>query len=164
MNDDENRRSLQLPDRRKNTYEELEKRLDAHIGQIEKRVESWVRRGLIAFAVIGLCCTLALLGFGYLLRNEANTAQRLCDNQNKRHDNAITVLMVGSDQDQANAPTEAAKAEVRRRRDVTVGLLDSVAPKVDCEDPGTVKLIQPQIPAPPLPPTPTPTPMPTETP
>ena len=156
----ENERRLQIPDRRKNTYDALEVHVDQEIGKIRDQFHHWFVRGLIAFAVIGVAVTVALAGFGYLLKKESDTNRRLCENQNIRHDNGTTVLMVGSNQDQENAPNEAARAEIRRRRDVSLGIIDMVAPKVNCKNPGEVKLIEPVVTAPPTPKPPTPTPTP----
>jgi hypothetical protein len=55
-----------------------------------------------------------------------------CEKTNQRHDGAILALREGSNVDIANAPTEAAKSEVRRRRDVTIALIDAIAPKQPC--------------------------------
>lgn len=157
MTDD---RRMQIPDRRKHTYEALEAHVDENIGEIRSDFHRWFVRGLIAFAVIGIAVAMALAGFGYLLDREADTNRRLCENQNVRHDNGTTVLMVGSNLDQKNAPNEATRAEIRRRRDVSLGIIDMVAPKVNCKNPGEVKLIQPVVTAPPMPKPPTPTPTP----
>lgn len=163
MTDEEdNGGRLGLPDRRKHTYEALEGQLDNRLDKIEARIEKWFRRGFIAFGIIGLSCAVALAGFGYLLTREKDRNLQLCENQNVRNTNAITGLMVGSNLDQVNSPTEAGKAEIRRRRDVTIGIIDGLAPKVNCKDPSKLQLIKPVVTAPPTPPPPKPTP--TETP
>lgn len=102
--------------------------------------------------LIGVVCTVALGGFGYLLRDQQQDDKARCENQNTRHDNAISALIAGSNQDQLNAKTEAARVEIRRRRDVTIGLIDYLAPKTDCDHPVKVKAL------------PTVTPIPEETP
>lgn len=142
---------MELPDRRKNTYEALEKRLDHHLEVLEDRFEMWFRRGLIAFAIIGIACAASIAGFGYLLHQATETSLRACTNRNVRHDNAVTALMAGSNQDQANAPSEDVRTEIRRRRDVTLGIIDGISPKVDCKHPGKVALLKPQITPPPQP-------------
>lgn len=164
MATEDNSRRLELPDRRKNTYESLELHLDERLDKMEARLARWLKGGLIAFGIIGFFCVVALFGFGYLLRHESSTSLRLCENQNTRHDNGTTVLMVGSNLDQQNAQTEAGKAEIRRRRDVSLGIIDMIAPKVDCKNPGTVKLIKPVVTAPPMPTPPPPPPKPAPTP
>lgn len=89
--------------------------------------------------LIGVVCTLALGGFGYLLRVQQQETQEKCRNQNTRHDNAISALIIGSNQDQLNAKTEETRVEIRRRRDVTISLIDAIAPKTDCDNPVKVK-------------------------
>ena len=133
----EDRRRLTLPDRRKNTYEALERRLDLHIQAIEDRFQRWFIRGLVAFAIIALCSTAALVGFGLNL-NQIKDNRRLfvrsyCETTNARHESATTALTVGSNEDIAKAPNEAAANEIRRRRDVTLALIDAIAPVEDCE-------------------------------
>lgn len=86
--------------------------------------------------VIGLTSAVALAGFGYLLYERGKDDKQVCENQNTRHDNAIKALKIGSDLDQKNAPNEAARVEIRRRRDVTISLIDALTPKTDCDDPG----------------------------
>lgn len=56
-----------------------------------------------------------------------------CRDQNKRHDDTTKSLVDAAQIDQNNAPTEAAKLEIRRRRDVTLALIDALAPHADCE-------------------------------
>jgi len=140
---DENggRRQLELPDRRKTTYDDLAKRLDAHIANMEARFRRWLIRGLLAFAIIGLASAVGLVGFGLVLSAQNQRTLELCESTNARHDNAINALTIGSNLDQKNAPTEAAKAEIRRRRDVTISLIDAVSPKeADCRNPVKVKV------------------------
>lgn len=134
---DDERRRLELPDRRKNTYEALEKRLDEHIAKIEKRLAKWFRRGLIAYAIIGIAVTVALVGYGFVLDEIRNTREefvrRDCEATNSRHDQATNALIAGSDEDIEKAPTPEAKAEIRRRRDVTLALINTVTPVQDCD-------------------------------
>lgn len=130
------RKKLELPDRRKHTYAALEKKIDDHAHEIEDRFHHWFVRGLIAFAVIGLTSGTALIGFGVVLHNERQRAVELCEATNIRHDNAIKALKAGSDEDIKNATTPAAKTEIGRRRDVTIGLIDASTPFTpDCHHP-----------------------------
>lgn len=55
-----------------------------------------------------------------------------CVATNGRHDEAVQALVVGSDLDLKNAPNRDVQKEIRRRRDVTVSLLDALAPHQDC--------------------------------
>lgn len=93
----------------------------------------------IVLILIGAVCTVALTGFGYLLYEQKQDVQERCENQNVRHDNAVNALVAGSNQDLLNAKTEAARAEIRRRRDVTIALIDAISPKTDCDHPDKVK-------------------------
>lgn len=136
MSDEERREPLDIPDRRKNTYEELQKCLDDHIDHIETQFQKWFVRGLVAFSIIALTSAVALAGFGINLRSIQNTRKEFvrttCQNTNDRHDDTYRRLIALSQVDQNNAKTEAAKKEIRRRRDVTLGLIDALSPKQDC--------------------------------
>lgn len=126
------RRRLELPDRRKHTYEELEVKLDAYINKIETRLSRWLRRGLIAFAIIGVACVVALAGFGIVLRQIQQQRYDFCVSQNERRTNTTATLVAAAKEDEDDRKTEAGKAEVRRRRDVTLGLIQAIAPNQDC--------------------------------
>jgi hypothetical protein len=133
----EDRRNLNLPDRRENTYEALEERLDNHIEEIVSKFDKWLRRGLLAFSIIALACGAALIGFGINLSGIKDTRREFvrttCQDTNRRHDQTYQQLIDLSQEDQNNAKTQAQKNEIKRRRDVTLGLIDALAPKQDCE-------------------------------
>lgn len=139
-------------------YDDVNAALGRHIEQNNRRLRRFFIGAIIAFAIIGLACTAALIGFGIVLREQQKTADQLstlvkqnqqfaidiqkqrkdsiiesCTAQNARHDGSVEALKEGSDLDQQNAPTEAAKAEIRRRRDVTIALLDALAPVENCQ-------------------------------
>lgn len=116
-----------IPDRRV--------QVDEHAEEVEKRFEKFFKKALIAIAFVGITSTIALGGFGYVLVQQNNDRKEACQARNTRHDNAVNALIVGSNLDQQNATTEASKVEIRRRRDVTLAIIDGVAPKVDCDDP-----------------------------
>jgi hypothetical protein len=122
------------PERRKG-YAEIKLTIDQRMGYLEQCFRRWLTRGLIAFAIIGLASTVALIGYGVVLRQAAHDRLEACENRNDRHDNAVNALIVGSNEDIQNAPTEAAKTEIKRRRDVTLAIIAGVAPKVVCTDP-----------------------------
>src|ERR1044072_7080553 len=127
MSDDETR--LHGSERRKG-YTEIKRTVDERMAYLERRFKHWLVLGLVAFGIIGLASTVALIGYGYVLRQASKDRLEACENRNDRHDNALNALIVGSNQDIENAPTEAAKNESRRRRDVTIGIINGVAPKV----------------------------------
>lgn len=88
-------------------YKELKQSLEAQTEKTEGRLHRWLVMGLIAFAIIGLTSSAALVGFGILLKkqNHITNAQSrvtgdiqrqrytslldLCRDQNKRHDDVI---------------------------------------------------------------------------
>lgn len=139
-------------------YDDANAKLDAHIQENDARLRRFFIGALIAFSIIGLACTGSLIGFGIVLHAQQQTADQLtelveqnkqftadiqkqrrssiiegCSTQNARHDGALKALTEGSDLDQKNAPDEATRAEIRRRRDVTIALLDALAPVEDCQ-------------------------------
>jgi len=132
MTDDQ--RDFQLPDRRKNTYEALSNRLDGHIRRIEDRLQHRLRGMLIAFSLIGVTSTLALIGFGFVLAEIQNQRYEVCTDNNTRATNTKAKLTELAAEDEAQRKTEAGKAEVRRRRDVTLGLIDALQPTLDCDE------------------------------
>lgn len=101
--------------------------------QLEKQLQKFFRKALIAFAIIGMTCFISLLGFGLVLREIQQERFESCTNQVLRHDAATKALIAGSDQDQANAADEAARKEIRRRRDVTLALIDAISPRQNCK-------------------------------
>jgi len=126
-----------IPDRRKNTYEELEKKLDEHISAIETKFDSWFRRGLVIVAFIGLCCAAALGGVYIVLGEVQNTRTEFirtqCESQNKHNRDTSAQLTALALQDEQHRKTQAGKDEVRRRRDVTLSLIDALAPEQNCD-------------------------------
>lgn len=107
--------------------------------ELKGELQSFFRKIWVIILLIGVLCALALGAFGIVLEQQQKAALERCENQNIRHDNAIYALNFASNQDQLNAKTEAAREEIRRRRDVTIGLIDAIAPKTDCSNPTKVK-------------------------
>lgn len=134
---EEQRKPLGLPDRRANTYEALERRLDAHIHKIEARFQRWFLLGLIAFALIGLTSTAALIGFGINLHNIKENRELFvrneCETTNKRNKDTSQGLILAAQEDIEHRDTAAGKLEVQRRRDVTLALIDLLAPLQNCD-------------------------------
>lgn len=84
-------------------YKRLEKKLDNHANVIEDRFHRWFVGGLIAFVIMGLVCTVSLIGFGVLLTKQGNLTEKIqeqryesllegCENQNTRHDDVIAKI------------------------------------------------------------------------
>jgi hypothetical protein len=126
-----------LPDRRQNTYEALEKKLDGHISAIEEKFDRWFRRGLIIMAFIGLCCAAAIGGTWIALGEIQDTREEFvrsqCESQNKHNKDTSAQLIGLAALDEKRRKTEAGKEEVRNRRDVTLALIEALAPKQDCD-------------------------------
>lgn len=139
-------------------YDDANQALDAHIKANDARLRRFFIGAMVAFSIIGLACTVALIGFGVVLREQQKTSDQLailvkqnqqftidiqkqrkdsiiegCTAQNARHNASLKALMEGSGIDLENAPDEKARAEIRRRRDVTIALLDALAPVEDCK-------------------------------
>lgn len=152
------RRKMNIPDRRKNTYRALENKVDEYFDHIEARLSRFFTKALFIFATISLTSAFALLGFGIVLGNQRDTNDKLedqvkanrrlglaiqeqrrnfifdsCREQNRRNRNTKRTLRLGADIDQRNAPLEA-RAEIRRRRNVTLGLIDALAPAENCKE------------------------------
>lgn len=154
---EEERRQLRIPDRRKNTYLALEAKVNEYFDEVEARLNRFFIKALFIFATIGLTSAIALLGFGLLLGDQRDTNDKLekqvqtnrrlglaiqdqrrnfisdsCREQNRRNRNAKKALRTEAAIDQRNAPPEA-RSEIRRRRDVTLELIDSMAPIKNCQ-------------------------------
>lgn len=101
---------------------------------IQENYTNWAHRSLLILGTI-LVAFLVQGIVGTWLYYEIKQAQKNnCLSINARYDNAIRALKEGSDQDIRNAPTAAMKIEIARRRDVTVKLIEAVAPKRDCDN------------------------------
>src|SRR5213080_3383907 len=131
----EERRSLpdrrRPPDRRKDDVDALDQKLDERFGELRDRLSRFIRLATMGFAIVGIACALGLFGFGLVLKREHKNATDIqeqrknfvltsCDEQNKRHDQTYNQLIAAAAVDESKRKTEAAKAEVRRRRDVTL--------------------------------------------
>src|SRR5436190_8909572 len=88
-----------IADRREQGWhEELKEELTAHADRIETRLRRFYSRALGAFAVMGIACAVALVGFGVVLDAQKTTTQTIqsqrydallsnCLDTNVRHDN-----------------------------------------------------------------------------
>lgn len=101
--------------------------------QLKAELHHFFRLVWAVIIAIGVTSTLALVGYGFALREVQNQRREVCTMNNKRHDDTYAALTKEAAADEAARPTEKGKAEVRRRRDVTLGLIDLLAPKVDCD-------------------------------
>lgn len=159
MSEEQRRGELEIPDRRIHTYAKLEGHVDEKLTQIEENVDEhlnaritavenrfsrWFKLGLVAFAFIALTTTAALVGYGVLLKELRDTrvtfVKDTCESQNTRHDTTRNALIVASDRDIENAKKgnltsqgRVSVQEIENRRDVTLGLIDLLAPKQNCD-------------------------------
>lgn len=129
------RRDVGLPDRRANTYEALEKHLDEHIEKIENQFSRWLKRGLVAFGIIGLACTIALIGFGITLHEVKQTRKDFtrvaCESQNTRHNNTVEKFFVVAAEAIEKHPEQA--TAVKESTDANLALISTLQPLQDCE-------------------------------
>lgn len=131
-------KQLQEAGERREGYAELGQQLQAHADRIEDRLHAFFLKALIAFAVIGLTSAIALFGFGYTINQLRDTRQDFtrttCVSQNEKHDNTTKGLNAAAQHDIDHAKELGLNPEeVARRRDVTLGLIDLLAPHQDCE-------------------------------
>ena len=101
----------------------------------------WTATGVIPRWQLILAYILIAGAFAFTTYNVVHDGQntqeaivRECQVTNQRHDDTYKSLVDAAAIDEDNAKTGAAKAEVRRRRDVTLALIDALAPKRDCDN------------------------------
>ncbi len=100
--------------------------------ELKNELRHFFKRIWLVVIVIGATSTLALVGYGFALAEIQAQRLEVCRDQNDRHDNTANKLIELAAQDEMQRKTEAGKAEVRRRRDVTLGLIDALSPHRDC--------------------------------
>jgi len=94
----------QNPDRRAaGWHTELTEELTAYADRIDERLRRFYSRALGAFAVMGIACAVALVGFGVVVDAQKTTTESIqsqrydallqnCLDTNVRHDNAINKI------------------------------------------------------------------------
>lgn len=149
----EEQRPEQRPERRKNIAD-LEKRLDTHVARVEKRLGGLVKKALVAFAVIGLCSAIALVGFSIALGKIQDARREFveasCNDQNRRHDKTIVELRKA--QAEAIKRTPQMAKQIRGSAQSSISIIDALAPKRDCKLLGEIAVGDKKL----LPPPPTP--------
>jgi hypothetical protein len=124
-------------------YRELERKLNEHAQTIEDKFHRWFVRGLVAFAVIAVACVSALVGFGIVQSNQGNLIQQVkntrrsfvrdsCRAQNKRHDKTQRILLRAAQRAEDKAPTLHSRMRIRNNTEVSIALIDALAPVQDC--------------------------------
>jgi hypothetical protein len=131
------------PERRKSGWhEEVLAALNGHADRIENRLRRWIRKITVGFAILGLACALALVGYGYLLRQQNKTTDRIqaqrkefvrrtCTDQNHRHHKTIGVL----DKLLLKQPhkTAAQKKAIATARSQNILLINALVPLQNCD-------------------------------
>jgi hypothetical protein len=121
---------MELPDRRKHTYDKLEHHLDERLDGIENRVAKWIRRGLIAFGIVGLFCTAALVGMTIAIHEIQQQRYDFCVAQNERHDDTLAQMKKAQDETIAKHPEFA---EITREgKAANERIINAIAPKLNC--------------------------------
>lgn len=122
-------------------YEELERKITNFSGRIERRFRRWFITSLIAFSCVSLTSSAALVGFGFLLTQQSNTTRQIqdqrkeaistaCQDQNQRHDGTAYALGLAKDDAIKEHPEQ--KKEIEKQTQVSLGLIDALAPHQDC--------------------------------
>lgn len=125
-------------------YRELEAKLDRHAVDIETRFHRWFIRGLVAFGLMALGVVLGLVGYGLVLGNQGDLLDRFketrkefvldsCKAQNKRHDTTVKRLVKAEKDEEIKHKSRRARMTIRNRAEVSIGLIDSLAPVQDCQ-------------------------------
>lgn len=90
--------------------------------ELQDQIHRWIVRGIVAFGIIGVMCSLSLVGFGILLTRQGNTTDTIqdqrykslldaCLDQNARHDRVFVKI----DDAVAKTPPPPARQEAARR-------------------------------------------------
>lgn len=135
----EERRKLALPDRRQNTYEELEKKLERelteHTTSVEDRLGRFFKKALFIFSVIGITSAVALFGFtitlGQIKKTRREFVEVSCKDQNRRHDKTIVELRKA--QAEAIKRTPQMANQIRTSAQSSIAIIDALVPKRNCK-------------------------------
>lgn len=125
MND---QRDPEVPDRRENAFEE-------YTSAVEKRLHRFFMKALAIFAIIGLTSSIALAGFGVVLSQVKDTRRDFvrdtCRAQNQRHDATVAEFHKVAEELKKKYPSRA--VEIDQSVESNLRLIDTLAPKQNCE-------------------------------
>lgn len=97
------------PDRRAEDTAAL-KQLDEGFGSMRAQLAQFIRKSLMAFAVLGLSCAIALLGFGMVLRKQNDITNRI---QEQRYSVLVQSCKETNDRNKdVNSKIDAAVAQI----------------------------------------------------
>lgn len=131
---DEDRRRLNIPDRRKNTYATLEAKVHEYFDEVETRLNRFFTKALFIFATISITSAVALLGFGILLGDQRDTNDKLKDQVQTNR-----LLGLAIQNQRRNFIFENCRDQNRRNRDAKKALpeqallIDTLLPIQNCQ-------------------------------
>jgi hypothetical protein len=118
------------PERREG-YEEIARKLDDHVSHIEDRFSKWFKMGLLAFGFIGITSAIALVGFGFALREIQQQRREVCQSQNRRHDAAVRQFRRLARDSIKQQPENAARIRAAVRGNLAI--IDALVPVQNCD-------------------------------
>jgi hypothetical protein len=122
-------------ERRIETLAALQIYVENYLHRIENRFSKWLRRGLIAFGIIALACTLALIGSGILIKRIQDTRRNFvitnCTAQNKRHDKALLYFRAATARSIKRNPQFA--KQIKESMNDSKNIIIALAPKQNCK-------------------------------
>jgi hypothetical protein len=99
---------------------------------LKSELHHFFKKIWVVVILIGVTSVVGLVGYGFAIREIQNQRLDACEAQNERNMNTKAALNKEAAKDEAKRKTEKGREEVRRRRDVTLGLIDLLQPKLDC--------------------------------
>ena len=122
-------------------YKDLEDKLTGHANEVRDRFHRWFIITLAAFSIIALSSTAGLIGFGVLLTKQGDvthdiqlqrktTIRGTCEDQNQR--NYVTIQRLNRASAFAIKQHPEHRDDIRQRTEVSIGLIDALAPHRDC--------------------------------
>ena len=133
-----------IPERRKH-YQDLEDKVDAYQKANKAELKWFIKRALIAFAVIAIFTAVAIFGFGIVLTRQSqifddiqaqryDVAYTLCIDQNRRHDRTFETLDRVAEEAATRAKTDAEKLQMEQGVASSKLLIEALQPRVeDCK-------------------------------
>jgi hypothetical protein len=127
--------------RKSGWHEEVLVALNGHADRIENRLKRWIRKITIGFVILGMACALALVGYGYLLRQQHKTTDRIqaqrkeftrqsCVDQNIRHEHSLNVI--NSVIRKAEKKNPELKKNYEASKTANILLINALVPKQNC--------------------------------
>lgn len=123
------------PDRRKEDFEQLNKRIDERFEKLTERLARFITKALIAFAIIGITSAVAIGGFGLVLGKIKDTRKDFvfdtCTAQNKRNSNTVKAFNEEAKRIKKIYPAQAGQIDQSVKSNLR--LINTLAPKQDCK-------------------------------